>query len=411
MVWLMGGKLERYFVPAIIGLAPLVLFLLNWDAERMSRPMLLLREFTVPVLAVEIATVAIALREGVIGAWRELRPPRLALVALGGLLAIAVTTAVVAPAPGPAMLRTVFWIVHLLFGFSIAFLCGRLFRESDLLAAYLLGFAAFLLAFAIFAAGAIDRPIHWTWELPSVTHIRHLGIYATPMVGICIGIMATRQRREIWAAAFLIAGCGFALALWTGSRGPVAAIGAALLAGLAFSPAMRRPRAWGGAALSLAAAAAAVAWLPVPASNMGALRTVAATTGSTDVTTGRLEMWSRVVGAIERRPAFGYGEGQMTTVAHFGAMAQPHNIVLQLLLAWGVTGLACALVLAFYFLRVALPALRKDEAAVLPPLLAMSALVVLSMLDAALYHVLPLSIFAACAGMIAAEWRAQTARQ
>jgi hypothetical protein len=40
----------------------------------------------------------------------------------------------------------------------------------------------------------------------------------------------------------------------------------------------------------------------------------------------------------------------------------------------------------------------------LGPFLAIAALGALSMVDAALYHILPVSIFAACCGMIAAHW-------
>jgi O-antigen ligase len=187
----------------------------------------------------------------------------------------------------------------------------------------------------------------------------------------------------------------------------VAAIAGTVVLGLLVSPEMRRPQAWAGAALSLAVAYILVAWLPAPADNMGALRTISATTESGDMLTGRMTLWTLVLDAIRHRPIFGYGEGQMSAVAPFYSMAQPHNVVLQVLLAWGIVGLLCVVVLAFFFVRMALPAVRSDAAHALPPLLAMTALLALSMLDAALYHILPVSIFAACAGMIAAEARRQ----
>ena len=398
---------QRYFVPIVIGFAPLILFLLNWDAEGMSPDAIILREHTVPVIITELFTLVIAVREGMLRSLKELRPPPMAMVALAVLLAIAVgTAAYVAPAPYAAAARTGFWITHLLFGFSIAYLCTRLFDAVDLVGAYLAGFAALAVAFVIFAVGALQRPIDWVWDLPSFSHIRHLGIYATPMIGFSIGIMATIRRRSVWAITFLLATCGFALVMWTGSRGPLAAISGALLAGAIISPAMRRPAVWAGAAAAAAVAYVIVAWLPVPApSMMGVSRTIAATTQAADMTTGRTQLWALVTQAIEYRPLFGYGEGQMRTVAEFGRMAQPHNIVLQVLLAWGIAGMLCLLVLAFYFVRMALPVIRKDEALALPPILAMLSLLALSMLDAALYHILPLSIFAACAGIVAAGSR------
>jgi O-antigen ligase len=399
----MGAKLQRYFIPVVIGFAPLMLFLLNWRAEHMSTTALVLRDLTLPVLAAEIFTVFAALREGMLASWRELRPPRVALAALGILLAIAWGTALlVAPNGYVAGIRIVGWTVHLAFGFSIAFLCGRLFGPGDLVAAYLAGFAGLAIAFVIFAAGALHRPFQWTWDLPSFSHIRHLGIYATPMIAFAIGIMATAQRWSRWAIALAIAATGFGLALWTGSRGPVLAIGCAVIAGILVCPAGRRIPALGGALLALAIAYAVVAQLPVPADNMGAGRTIAATQGG-DMLTGRSELWRMVSRAIAERPLFGYGDGQMNSVAHFYGMAQPHNLVLQILLAWGVAGLMCCLLLGYAFARVALPAVRNDEAELLSPFLAMVALTALSMVDAALYHILPVSIFAACAGIIVAS--------
>lgn len=400
----MGASVQRYFIPVVIGFAPVILFLLNWEAENMGRLADALRNYTAPVLLSELFVIVVALREGFIKSWSELRPPRMALIALAVLIAVAVGTAAISPpAQFAAVSRTIYWIVHLLFGFSIAFLCKRVFDASDLIVAYLAGFAALAVAFTIWAAGAIGRPIDWTWDLPSFLHLRHLGIYATPMIALCIGLMATIRGRAVWAGAFLLAVTGFALALWTGSRGPVAAIGVTMVAGAIVSPDMRRPAVWVGVAASLAVAAFIVALLPVPAPHLGVLRTVTATTQTADMTTGRTYLWSLVAQAIEQRPLFGYGEGQMKAVAHYGRMAQPHNIVLQVLLAWGIVGLICSLVLAYSFVRMAVPVIRRNAAQALAPILAMISLLALSMLDAALYHILPLSIFAACAGMIAAS--------
>ena len=407
----MGGKLDRYFIPAVVGFAPVALFLMTWNVAGHRLVPLLLREYSVTELVAELFVSAVALREGMVGSWARMRPDRLDRVALGALallLVIAVATAVlVSPDSVNAALRTGYWFVHLLFGFSIFYLCGRLFMPGDLVRGYVWGFLAFAAAFAIFAATDFHRPIDWTWDLPAVSHIRHIGIYATPIIGLAIGWMATRGGSP-WLAAFAVAFVGLAVTLWTGSRGPVAALAAAVVAGMV-APAMRNPKAWGGAVIALALASALVFVLPVPADNMGVVRTITATTESGDVGTGRSALWMGVIHAIEHRPVFGFGEGQFTSVAPFGRMGQPHNLVLQLLLAWGAVGLICAGVLAFWFLRRAVPAVRAQERDLLGPFLAMLGLVALSMVDAALYHVLPISIFAACAGMIAARWRAEKA--
>lgn len=409
----MGGKVERYFLPAVIGFAPALLFLLTWNVPAHQYWILMMREYSFTELAAELFAIAVAFREGMFSSWKRNRPDRwdkIALVALAVLVIIAIATAIlVSPDGMSAAFRTAYWIVHLLFGFSIAYLCSRVFTRGDLIDLYVAGFCAFALAFIIFAAVSLHRPINWTSDLPAMIHIRHVGIYATPIIGMCIGWMATRSGVKWWIAA-AIAFVGLAIALWTGSRGPIAALAAAVVVTMVV-PAMRRPKAWGGAALALVLAALLAAVLPVPASNMGVVRTVTATTESNDIGTGRGAMWRGVIHAIERRPVFGYGEGQMPTVAPFYNLGQPHNLVLQLLLAWGIVGLVCSLVLGIWFLRWAIPMVRANEEELLAPLLAMFGLVGLSMVDAAMYHILPLSIFAASAGLIASSRIAATGRR
>jgi len=408
MVHGMGARVKRYFIPALIGFAPLVTFLMTWDVASYGKLASVVRALSLPELTAELVTVAVAFVEGMLPWLKRLRPPRYVLVALVALVAIALGTIAIAPDKSNALFKTFFWLTHLAFGFSIAFLCGRLFKAGDLVRAYLIGFLGFAAAFALFAATSFHRPIDWTRDLPAVVHIRHLGIYATAIIGLCIGVMGTATRREAWIGACLIASSGFALALWTGARGPALAIAVTVAAGLVVAPATRRLKAWGGACLSLAIGLSAIFWLPVPASNMGFGRTVAATTRSGDVGTGRLDLWRGVIDAIERKPLFGYGEGQMPYVAHFADMQQPHNLILQILLAWGIAGLLCCIALALWFVPRAIAAVRRDEAELLSPMLAMISLVILSMIDAALYHILPISIFAACAAMIVAAWQRGT---
>ena len=93
----------------------------------------------------------------------------------------------------------------------------------------------------------------------------------------------------------------------------------------------------------------------------------------------------------------------MATVAPFYTMVHPHNVVLQVLLAWGIVGAACILVLAAAFAIFALRRVRALQGWLVPPFLAMTALAIFSAFDGTLYHALPLSLFAACAGLIPIE--------
>src|SRR5688500_7881504 len=220
--------------------------------------------------------------------------------------------------------------------------------------------------------------------------------------------MALARRTSEWAWAFVTASLAIGLSLWTGSRGAVLAIVGAGAVSLLVAPAFRVARGWGGAAASLVLAAAVVSQLPTaPHPLMGATRTVEASVGG-EATTGRTEMWRRVAKAIEQRPVFGHGEGQMRKVATFSDMTHPHNSILQVMLAWGIVGLVCVLVLAVAFARRALPAVRRRDDYTVPAVIGLVALAVLSLVDNPLINPIPGSMFAAFAGIIASRWRAES---
>jgi O-antigen ligase len=137
---------------------------------------------------------------------------------------------------------------------------------------------------------------------------------------------------------------------------------------------------------------------------MGVGRMVSQTVESGEVTTGRTAMWLQTVNAISRQPLFGYGEAQMPIVSPFDGLFQPHQVLLQLALAWGLIGLLCAAFLAIWFLLRALPVVRNSDGELLAPFLAMLVIGTIAMFDNSLFNALSVSIFAACAGMIASRW-------
>ena len=154
----------------------------------------------------------------------------------------------------------------------------------------------------------------------------------------------------------------------------------------------------------MAIAIAVVSQAPAAPNYLLGLARAVRASGAEDVTTGRLTIWKNVISAIRERPIFGYGEGQMHTVAPFSVMAQPHDSVLQVTLAWGLVGLACILTLTIAYGRRALPAVRHEAGALVPLFMAIIALAILSLYDGSLYYALPQSIFIACAAVIASGW-------
>ena len=404
MVGVMGGKVDRYFIPALIGFAPFVLSLVSWAPEGRTPIQRLLLTFYVPIIAMQLAVIVIALREGLIAAMRRWSWKPVPSTAIIVLVLVAITTAALAPNSIGAWIWTIFWLIHLSFGFAVTHLAERRIAPIDLWVAYLAGFVAFVSSCALFALNVRDPAFDWTHGWPAALHIRHLGYYAAAMTALCIGLAAVERSRKVNALLLGLMTLGATFALWTGSRGAVVGVLGALVIGLIVIPGIRRPIVWGSALVGLVGGFLIASQLPASGPWMGAGRTVTQTVESQDVSSGRTQIWKNAIGAISHRPIFGYGENQMATVAPFHGLGQTHNVILQILLAWGTVGLACVAVLAIWFLIRSVPAVRRDTAGLAPPFMVMAALTTLSAFDGSLFHVVPLSLFAACAGLIASSW-------
>ena len=391
-----------------IGLAPVVLAALTWSPGVPEPWTIPARHYALPVLVMEAVTILAGLATGLVETIRSIRMPRPAAIAAAILAVVMLGTVPFAPVPHVAATYTAIWVIHTFFALSVVHLAGQFFTPSDLVRGYAIGFVLFCGIFFLLLAQVRDPAFHWNHYLPAFNQIRIVGHYAAPVAALAAGLMALSRTPARWAAAFALATLAFALAFWTGSRGALVGAAAGLFAGLLFAPAMRRTRAWGGFAASLALAWIAVSNFPAPGPNMGAERVVSSTVRSTNVTTGRTTLWPHVANAVAERPVFGHGEGQMPYVAKFYTAFHPHNVILQILLAWGFVGLFCVLTLAFYFLRDSIRLVRSGANELLPPFVAMAALAAPSLIDGSLFHLLPVSIFAACAGMIGSRMLAPT---
>jgi hypothetical protein len=398
----------RYAVPYLVGLAVPLLVALTWSpSSDWTVGKLLLRDYAGTIAAAELFTIIVALREGLLRALPRWDWSRAAAGSAIVLLVVALVTAFRAPVQWLSITLTVYWIIHGLFAVSFCYLCGRLFSAADLIRAYMVGFAVFALEFFVFVVSVPDWDrFGWTYGFMAFSHIRHAGYYLAAMAGISLGAMAVSDSRRGRLWAWLSASLAFGIALWTGSRGAALATAGVVVVAFVVVPAFRSVRAWGGAIAAMAVATAAV-WLAPATPNplMGLGHAVKQTTGG-NVTTGRTTMWQGVIEAIRERPVFGYGEGQMHTVAPHSTMVQPHESILQVTLAWGFVGLACVVILALAWAVRALPTIRREQGALVPAFMGMGAIAILSLYDGALYYALPISIFLACAALIASRWGA-----
>lgn len=102
---------------------------------------------------------------------------------------------------------------------------------------------------------------------------------------------------------------------------------------------------------------------------------------------------------IAQRPWSGWGEAQFGTLFQ-SRFAQPHNSLLQIMLAWGVAGLALVAVLATMLAKRLRRNIRPQNA---PLMFAIANLAAFSLIDGSLFHVQSVSIFALCLGLLAAD--------
>jgi O-antigen ligase len=400
------GRIDSYFVPAVVGFAFPLLAALTWAPNGFSPMQLAVRSIYAPVLAAEIFVIAVALRSGLFDAMRQWRWPVVPTGAAALLIVIALVTAALAPDPAPARVWTAVWLLHLMFGIAVAHLCRlEQLAPRTLAVFYLAGLFALMLLLCVFAAQGTGPRFDWTRHWPAATHIRHFGYLIAAAIALLIGLAAHVQRRSTLANLWLLALAAFAFALWTGSRGTVFGVAGGLALGLLILPGLRKPLLLAGVAASLALGFLIASTIPAPGPLMGTARTVSQTVQSGEVTTGRTQMWVQTVDAISKRPLFGFGEWQMRTVAPFADLSQPHNVILQVALAWGLVGLACVAILAFWFFRRSLPIVRVD-ADLAPPFLAVLTIAAFALIDNSLFNPPSVSIFAACAGMVASRWQA-----
>jgi O-antigen ligase len=266
--------------------------------------------------------------------------------------------------------------------------------------ANLTGFLLFFALLVAFVATTEQTDTERVFGLPAFGHVRWFGYYAAGMIGLCAAGFLRGTGFAILAATV-----AFALAFWTGSRGAVVAALVGLLACTILFQQFRSLRAWLLFALSIVAGLALSFVLDalVPIGAFGP-DSMARYTSS-----GRIELWKDTLESIQMRPWLGWGDGQFRWSGGTGqTVAQPHNVVLQVLYAWGlIGGLLCAALAVWVVSR--LVKARAVEAA--PFQCAALILGAYSLFDGALHYVQSTSLFALCCAAAIAAGLPESARR
>ena len=361
-----------------------------------------LRQLDAPFILIEIAAVLWARKSGM--SYRAIFdrldvPVRLALILF--LTTFWVSSAFISPYPTYSLTRSIYWVIHIAFGFAVFHLCGTVtvagLRRGG--AALMVGFLVFLplmfvhLLTAPDPASLPEGKIIWTSAIPGCLSVRHLGIWATLVLSCAIGALYNVKPKssELVIVCFVVFAATATL-FWSGTRAGVYG-GAAgfimLLATLRSLPSYRSLLA-AGAAVFVGVLISEEVWLPVDGSFGFISRFAGVQPSGGDLqamSSGRTVLWESMMQAFAGSPLFGVGEGAVHWLAVIGESernVQPHNSVIQALSSWGIiASLAASYLVAKLLLTV--HRMARRDARVIPLVLMIDSLLFMSLADGVLY--------------------------
>ncbi|MBB6505294.1 O-antigen ligase [Sphingomonas endophytica] len=351
------------------------------------------RLLEMPFVVAELVAIQIAVRRGYRDAalWRAL--PRDVKAAFG-LLAIGLTVSSVFRSQHPfdSILLSLITLVHLRFCAAIHFLArgervtdiGALFRWLTLGLGALAVLTVWRFQLPPPAAEVPGGVIEWGSALPGFISVRHFGSWTGAIAaGLMLALLyGEEEEQRIATPAYLLAA---GLTCWSGTRAALLAmvvVGVVALVSLRRWPS--RARLVRVAALSVLALALALLLLP---DDPVFFLYAAGDAQSADMATGgRLALWHATFERWRDAPLFGWGSGSVFWEVYVGwTHTQPHNVVLQCLISWGVVGAAGAL----WLLGRAIVATHRtgiDDVRLLPVTGMLYSLLFMSLLEGMLHY-------------------------
>lgn len=305
--------------------------------------------------------------------------------------------------PNYSLIAVVAWPVHMLFGVSVWHL-GRQAASTTSEGNDVVGLGVLFVLMALLALTAIhfaNAPepaplpggtVFWAGAIPGFMSVRLFGLVAAYAGLFGAGILlAQRGTQSVSIGCFLLM-LGFGAMCWSGTR--AALLG--FIVALTLVPIAARCRVSPRTFLTMTAillfALGCSLAIPTPDANFGTLNLLFGGAagnglGAGDLTGGRIDIWRVAVSAIAQQPLIGHGEGSVRWLMEqqVGMHVQPHSILLQLPLHWGVPAAGAAMWLTGRLLLSLFHALRQDRAA-MPYAMVVAASLVAAMFDGALYY-------------------------
>ena len=366
-----------------------------------------MRNLSLPILAGEMLFCLLAVASGVTLStiWRNTSSLSRWSAVLW-LVAASCSTFLLEPANGSGNGLFMMSVGHLLFA-SLGVAALRTFwlpLRSYLLPSLSIGIAAFTalaVAFSIYAARFPD--FQWVYFGFGAGNVRHLGYYSVILTGISLGLLLNREGSSE-KFAFVLLLFGTFLLFWSGGRGPILCLLGQIVIFSACLPSGGKVRLLGNVAV-ISALSLILAYFLAPDEHWGPSGLFSQpieADGLNDFSSNRIAVWRECFAVILEKPLMGYGPGQFKSQISSagGWLAQPHNLVLQMLFHWGIVGSLCLLgVVAGTLKPSLLGAVIRDRSAP-PAILAFSGLIALSVIDGALFYPFPVIAAILCIAVI-----------
>ena len=359
-----------------------------------TKPWEFSRLIELPFVVSEVAVVLWAGRQGfdLAVAWRNL-PRDIRIAAAGLLFAICASAFLISNNFPYSLTHSLIVVIHLIFALAVYHLATRRSmpgpdRIIPLIAAgatVLVVYTAWWLLTAPPPETQLYGRIEWHAALPGFISVRHFGAWYGALASVfALRILfAERDGRIGWDHLFY---CLTAAALvWSGTRAGVLALMVVVAIAMLSLRRMPSVRAIGHAAI-LTGIALCLAWSAIPPDDSFRLWNLDHGRITESFDAGRLLLWQLGIERWADSPLLGWGTGSFHWEVDPGfPHTQPHNVIVQFLLNWGIVGA----VPAFWLLGRAIRAAHTSALAhpeMLPVLGMAYALLVQSLLEGMLHY-------------------------
>lgn len=307
----------------------------------------------------------------------------------------------------PGWLRYGWTIMHVVFFLAVRDFLGRyrLPLRWLLLTIPAAGlFVAIVMAYQLINLESVDAStsIQWWYTPPFNTHIRHTGYLVTAGIAALLVYQVPVSGPRLTRGALLVVlTVLWTLLIWSGGRAAILSVLLAVaLLGLTLRvKGMRSRELWLATALAIGVGAVLAEWLSVFPWN-GVVELLTRTTDAVEAQdlnqfgSRRIEVWTSTWDSVRDHLSFGLGPQGYWYMPNRVVGIQPHNLVLQFVVEWGVVGSVIFLSLLVYafFYGLATHILRAGREVDLATLAAgsvIAALTIHGLVDGTYYHPQP----------------------